>query len=336
MNDNFDDFLKRKFNENTINTSPFSDSVDQIISNIFDKRRRNRKMLAITLPVLLIGTTVLAVSYNIFNLSSVGIDDSCLNLATENGYIQNLDIEDQEFNDLSINISKFLIDDINIDILFEYKINNITQDIKNIYIQDLTIFDENNNLLHISGELENHDKISQTYGYSKTIKDGNIYKNTFFAQSYNFPKSKKIFVKFEKVSLTYGNQNKQINGNWNFEIDVAENMINRENINYKCISNNNSNIIIKNMKMTNTGLIIIAEAPSDEILNKAKITAIVDNKEIVANNNIFEKDARMDKMLTEYIYSFNLTQYDAPKQITIKIKENNNLNEFSFVKEDEQ
>ena len=84
MNDNFDDFLKRKFNEKTFNTSPFSNSVDQIISNMFDKKRRRRKMLVTALPTLLITTTVLAFSYNIFNLSSVGIDDTCLNLATEN------------------------------------------------------------------------------------------------------------------------------------------------------------------------------------------------------------------------------------------------------------
>ena len=336
MNDNFDDFLKRKFNENTFNTSPFSNSVDQIISNMFDKKRRRRKMLVTALPTLLITTTVLAFSYNIFNLSSVGIDDTCLNLATENGYIQTLDMENQEFNGLSISISKFVIDDINIDILFEYKENNIIQNIKNIYIQDLTIVDEDNNLLHTSGELENHNKISQTSGYSKTIKEREIYKNTFFAQSDNFPKSKKIFVKFKKVTLANEKNSKQINGNWNFEIDVAEYMVNRENINYKAISNsNNNNIIINNMKLTNTGLIINAEAQNSEILNNAKITAIVNDEEIIANDNVFEKNPSFNKKLVEYVYTFNLTKYDAPKEITIKIKDNNKESKIIFLKNEE-
>ena len=339
MRDNFDDFLKRKFKEESSEDEIASSNIDKMINDMFDRKRKKKKILLMVLPVILMSTTVFAVAYSVFNLSSVGIDDACLNIATENGYIQTLNMESQEYGGISINIDKFLIDDINMDISFEYKVNNENvKDIKNIYIQDLYIYDENNNILFKEKENNIENVKAQTSGYSKIKKDGDVLKSTFFAQSDNFPRSKKIFVEFNNVILNCAKNNIEVNGSWKFEIDVTDNMINRESINYKCISNNNynKNITIKSMKLTNTGLVIDTEAPNNEILDEDKIEIIVNKKKIRANDNVFEKKPNESKSSTEYIFTYNLTKYDVPEQITIQIKDKKEEREIIFIKDEEK
>lgn len=336
MNNNFDDFLKSKFKESD-NITPFNHQIDEIIGKIFIKRRKRKKLLLMALPVILISTTALAISYSIFNLSSVGIDDSCLQVAIQNGYIQTLDMQGQEFNGLEIKINKFLIDDINMDISFEYKINGYNIDtIKDIYIQDLYIYDENNTLLYSEKEKNNENSASQTIGYSKVEKLENGFKNTFFAQSDEFPQSKKINIEFSNIIINSKNKNLEINGNWKFEIDVLPNMVYRDNINYKPISNSNNNedVIIKNIKMTNTGLIVNAEATNNKILDNTKITILTENKKIKPNSNIFEKNPTEKNNRTEYIFTYNLTKYDAPEKIIVRIKTRNKERDIVFIKDD--
>ena len=114
-------------------------------------------------------------------------------------------------------------------------------------------------------------------------------------------------------------------------------MINRKTINYKDISNNNynENIKIKNMKLTNTGLIINVEALNSEILNDSKIELIINNKKIKANNNIFERNPKADKNFKEYIFTYNLTKYNAPDQIKVQIKDKKEEREIIFIKNGE-
>lgn len=338
MKDNFDDFLKRKFKEESVEEKIDYSNIDKIIDDMFDIRRKKKKILLMVLPFILMSSTVFAVAYSIFNLSSVGIDDTCLNIATENGYIQNLDIVSKEYQGLSIGIDKFIIDDINMDISFEYKINNESyKDIKNIYIQDLYVYDENNNILFKEKENTAENVIAKTSGYTKIKKYGDTFKNTLFLQSDNFPKSTKIFIKFNNVILNCTKNNIEVNGEWNFEINVAENMINRKTIKYKDISNSNynKNIKIQNMKLTNTGLIINVETLNDEILNDSKIELIINNQKIKANNNVFEKDPKVSKKVKEYIFTYNLTKYDAPDQIKVQIKNKKEEREIIFIKDGE-
>ncbi len=338
MKENFDDFLKRKLKEESMEEKIAYSNIDKIIDNMFEKRRKNKKILLMVLPLILMSSTVFAVAYSIFNLSSVGIDDTCLNIATENGYIQKLNMISEEYEGLSISIDKFMIDDINMDISFEYKLNNKDlKDIKNIYLQDLYIYDENNNILFKEKEKNFENVIAKTSGYSKIRKEGDILKNTLFAQSNNFPRSEKIFIEFNKVILNCAKNNIEVNGEWKFEINVPEFMVNRRAINYKNISNNNcnKNITIKNMKLTNTGLTINVEVLNNEILNNSKIEVIVNNKKIKANDNIFEMNPRTDKNSAEYIFTYNLTKYDAPDQIKLEIKNEKEEREIIFIKDGE-
>ena len=100
-NDKLDNLLEKSFKEDN-DMSPFSDDIDNLIGSIFRKRARKRKILFF-IPIVLTSTAVFAISYNIFNLSSVGIDDTCIEIATKNGYVQTLDTPFQTFDDLGVN-----------------------------------------------------------------------------------------------------------------------------------------------------------------------------------------------------------------------------------------
>ena len=333
MDDEFDKFLRERFKKNTAYPE-YHNQIDTIVENIFIKNKRKKKIFAITIPIILTTTTVFAVGYSVFNLSSIGIDDSCIEIATQNGYIYNINSEIQKYDDLGISIENFLMDDINMEISFNFQLSQEKQrGLKDIYIQDLQIYDEKNEVIFSEKEKNENKSITETSGYSKIKKDNGILKNTFFAQSDSFPKSKMIYINFNNVVLNYKNKNIMITGKWNYEISVPDKMVNRKNIEYIPISNNAyGNISIKNVKLANTGLIVTAMANDSKILDKAKIELRVDNKLLKYNSNVFERNPQNKSENTEYIYTFNILQSNAPKQLTLKVKDNKKERKIIFIK----
>ena len=335
-NDELEELLKKSFKDERYK-SPFNDKIDNLMNNLYRKRKRkNRFLLAI--PILLVSTTVFAVAYNTLNLSSVGIDSSSsIELAVQNGYIQKVDIDMQTFDELGIKINSFLMDDINLDIVFEYKINNNSvniDDIKDVSIQDITIYDENKNIIKSRDNYSYENEISELSGYSKVNKISNeTFENTFFAEANNFPNSKRLYIEFEKVIFSCKKEVKRFNGKWKFELDVPENMVNRKEILYKCTSNNNiGNIIINEVKLSNTGLIVQVGPNSEELLNKTDISVIVDNKKYKANNNMYSEAENHNSSMIKRTYPFNLTIYDAPNEIIIEIKNNKEKKKLVFAR----
>lgn len=330
MDDELDKILREEFKKDMINPE-FHNEVNSILEKLFLKKRRKQKIIAIATPIALAATTVFAVGYSTFNLSSVGLDDKCIEMAVQNGYICTVNTEMQEYENIGIGIKDFLIDDINMEVSFEFIVSQERQkNLKNIYIQDLQISDENENQIFNENDNAN---ISLTSGYSKIKRENEVLTSTFFAQSDNFPQSKKIYIHFNSIILNYKDKSDLINGKWNFEIEVPEKMVNRNNIEYIPISNNeNGNISIKSVKLANTGLIVNAVSDNSQTLDKAKIELKINNKSLKYNNNVFEKNYKNRSQEIEYIYTFNVQKEKAPQQITLKIKEKGKEREIIFIK----
>ena len=86
-NDELDEMIIKAFNKRE-NENPFRERIDELIFNLDKKRKKRNRLLFSISAFLLTSTTVLAIGFNSFNLSNVGIDDSAIELATHNGYIQ--------------------------------------------------------------------------------------------------------------------------------------------------------------------------------------------------------------------------------------------------------
>lgn len=287
------------------------------------EKRILKKLKLATLPILLSSAVVFAVGINTFNLSSVGINENSINLAIKNNYIQEVNMA-QTSDDLTIKIDKFIVDDINMDIGLEISSSKYDLDnIKNIYIRDLKITDENNNQIFTENERQTNN-IVLTYGYSKIENQNrNSLSNSIFLKSNAFPKSKSINISFSEIELHYKNNDNIVNGSWNYSFDVNKEMQERENIEY-IVSNenveknkNNDSLKINNIKLTNTGLAVNVDSNNIELLNKAKIYLNINNNKIYANNDKIQNLNYSDENSVEYIYTFPITKYDTPNNFEL-------------------
>ena len=197
-NDELDEMIIKAFNKRE-NENPFRERIDELIFNLDKKRKKRNRLLFSISAFLLTSTTVLAIGFNSFNLSNVGIDDSAIELATHNGYIQTVENDFQIYNDLGIKVNSFLMDDINLIISFDFKMDSLKiEDIKNLSISDFTILDEENNIIY--NDKYSSSSLTESIGFNKVKKtSNNTFTDTFFAMSENYPNSNKLYIEFNNV-----------------------------------------------------------------------------------------------------------------------------------------
>lgn len=325
-----DKMLIKAFNKRE-NENPYKEKIDDLIINLDKKRKKRNRLLYSISAFLLTSTTVFAIGFSTFNLSNVGIDDSGIELATQKGYIQTVENDFQNYNGLGIKVNSFLMDDINLIISFDFKIDNFKIDeIKNLSISNFTIWDEENNIIY--NDNNSSKSLTESIGFNKVKKSSeNTFSGTFFAISGNYPNSKKLYIEFNNVLLNCKRETININGMWKFEVDVPNKMINREELLFNCNSNNSVGVTtLGSIKVTNSGSLIEISSNSEESLNKAKIKIKVDGKEYKLTNNMFDNISKdgSDK-ITRFIYC-NLTKYDEIDKIIVEIKNGNQKGEFIY------
>ena len=213
--------------------------------------------------------------YEIFNpmTTSKGI----INMA-ENGYIQNVEMEYIESNGNSIKIENILMDDYNLDIVFNLKTKNKVESVYDIGISDLIITDENKNLIFCDySNVDGYEKYCQennikyssknmnnnysNEGYSIEILETQENNVKFIYKMYSsqYPKSKKMILQFKKINYKSNNESQsEIEGDWNIEIELLEKLYNRETIEYVQTTKNRE-ISIKSIKASNAEMTIIFE-----------------------------------------------------------------------------
>ena len=198
----------------------------------------------------------------------------------EDGYIQNTDMNFIEDNGISIKIDSILMDDYNLDIVFEVKTKENIEPIYNIEISDLIISDENNNIIYCSYDrvdlyedfckkhnIEFSNKnMHNNYtneGYQTEVieRTDNSVKFLYKLYSTGYPKSKKLIFDFKNINIISNVENitnnrvsQNLKGKWNIEVDLPEVFYNRKNLMYsvKDKSDKKSNVILKEATGTYT------------------------------------------------------------------------------------
>ncbi len=285
--------------------------------------------------------------------------------AVENGYIKNVEPTYIESDGIGFSVDSFLIDDYNFDINFKMKVSDkydskIMQGAK---LQDLKISDENGNIVFATMEVT--EEIAKENGTLGTEKfdplfwggysmGGNIIEENeliyhlvaYGSEEHKIPKAKKLNISFSKIFIKKDNNEKIIDttytGDWNFKIDVPEDMYNRENIIYRYKTCNDKNIIVGYAILSNTAFKIeIPEITTDkvdyEILHSNSPKSIFDKialgKEYVetSDGKIFEPARRSDgdggyslpagesNKIINYSQTFNLTKFYATDGLKVHI-----------------
>jgi len=172
--------------------------------------------------------------------------------------------------------------------------------------------------------------------------------------SYEYPKSKKLNIKFNKLYLTKNeiSENEEIglNGEWNLSVDVPKEMYDREAVIYNVKSCSDSSINITKAIVYNTGMRFefttnfkpISEKTDSEETRSKKLNEFLEwkktqfmkyNKNII--NDIFVEDSKGKRYMplnsssedAKYSYlvdgsfegrqTFSLTKYDITDKLTI-------------------
>ena len=178
--------------------------------------------------------------------------------AIANGYIENIDMEYVESNNINIKADRVLMDDNNLSIemsvKLDSKVNN--ENIEKEEFKNLIVFDEQCNILYCENEdtFDNYcNKNNLQYSYNEftnkymnsgvngfiksKVEEEGVVKLIYNFYSNNYPKSKRVYINFDKVNIYVKENEKQkiivTEGNWDLEIDMPEMFYNRTAVVYK-------------------------------------------------------------------------------------------------------
>ena len=284
-----------KFQDNNTNKRTNEYPQKNILKKWREFAMKKRIAIVSTLSIFIISGVAFATNIeNIKNFFGGGLDEAT-QTAAENGYISNPEMDymksDTTVENLGtildnipteVKIEDFMMDDLNLNVEFDFKfdeqIKNIfdLDNLHNMCINDLIIRDEENNILYAGNDKqafekycnennldyvfgENNEKYFncglQWYPFSHDKNDSSVKLTYNMYASDTYPKSKKLYFSFGKITLRdESNENIiTLKGNWNIELDVPENMYNRTTESYKVVKCDNENFDIYASKVSDTG-----------------------------------------------------------------------------------
>ena len=232
-----------------------------------------------------------------------------------NEYIQQLDMQYQTIDNLSIKVDSILVDDFNIQIEMDYLYNEpitsanskilVKDDKNNILYRNVIVDSDSNDFLSKKVDRKTFEKKptiinegmvvynqditekeietkAYTTGYKSMYEkvNSNHIKNTINLyrdlETEKFPNSKKIYIQLEDVILKNNkNKVKEIKGTWNFEIDIKEEFRNRQTWKYIEINNETEN---------NNFKVVDAELSNVQLLLKIENTGNIDLSSLKSNH----------------------------------------------------
>ena len=326
-NDNLDKILFDAYEKNKNIPLSTQNTIDNTINNIFsEKNAKHRKsfnfilkrvaILVISLSVVTASTVfaedIINFFTSIFTNSNKGVDT-----AVENGYVQNVDMDFIEDNDLGVKVDYVLMDDHNLNISFVYKyMGDDVEQITGLNYMDITIKDEKENILcnlSQNGQIDNDTTIIQNiarFANNQQIIDNTTIRSSLLITSNNFPKSEMLYVSINNVSLENSDKIIDIDGNWNFSINLSDKFVYRTSYKYNCSNNQYVNNV--ETLLTNTSLSITLELNTTFnknviYLHNSTILKDTNNKEFSRIRMLVKNTSESDSTITIF---YPITIYD--------------------------
>ena len=291
--DNYDEFDKMLFDYFNKNNTDIPLSTQNVIENAFKKEKKKHinkfsALKKVAIFILAFGIITVTSVYakdiihfltNFFTNTNPGIDT-----AVENGYVQNVDMDFIECNNVGVKVDYVLMDEHSLDISFVYKYYDETSSFNSLTFSKLTIKDEHDNILCLmsehSSDLTNTNKIIGTSIKSvaePVFIDPNTVKESLLITAENFPVTKTLYIDISEMVLKTENNTVNIKGNWNFCINLDNNFVSRTSNEY----NYTASPYIDNMyiSLTNTSLSI-----------ELQLNTLLDTSIVLARGNIVLSD----------------------------------------------
>lgn len=272
-NDNLDKILFDAYEKNKDIPLSTQNTIDNTINDIFSEKNVKHKksfnfilkrvaILVLSLSVVTASTVfaedIINFFTSIFTNSNKGVDT-----AVENGYVQNVDMDFIEDNNLGVKVDYVLMDDHNLNISFVYKyMGDDVEQITSLNFMDITIKDEKENIICLLSQNELIDtktalEYSARFANNQQIIDNNTIRSSLLITSESLPKSEMLYISINNVSLKTGDEIINIDGNWDFSINLVDKFVYRTSYKYNCSESKYINSI--STLLTDTSLSITLE-----------------------------------------------------------------------------
>ena len=262
------------------------------------KRHYRRIPTLVFILCLLITTSVIAISIisyvkSLFELNSVGIENSGVVAAIEHKeWFQETNMDYIDLGDgYKIKADYILMDEMNLYMTFDFVSEKDISKFNDISIPDLKIIDENENIICNKEDIFSNQR-NVRMG-NKIIENNNHYiKFLFYIYTDSFPVSKTLNISFSKImfsrkSILGKNKYDTIIADSNFKINLSEKFINRQYISYE-----SDNAEIEKSIISETGFysILKKDITNSSIIKLTDENNIEYNCEFypIHNNNISE------------------------------------------------
>lgn len=252
-----------------------------------------------------------------------GMDDTGIQTAIQNNYIQNIDMNYIEEKKVKFKVDYFMMDDLNFDLVFNFVTEDSVENYEGITLSGLKITDENNNQIYFASEdsdIWTKNIALMASGWSVVEKQGNTLRQVLHLTSNNFPKSNKIYVSFDKITLYNANQGNPItveyDGDYKLEFDVSKQLSERKTIEYTTLDESK---IVEDAKLTNSGFAVTIN--SDEYISpKDNITVTDENgNTYTLSNTLRILGGEYLEKIEKQILIFNMTLYNKVDRITLNL-----------------
>lgn len=239
---------------------------------------------------------------SIFTSSTESID-----IASQNGYVQNVNMEFVYDKDIGIKVDNVIMDESKLDISYLYKVND---DIDKFELYEYTIKDSNNYIWYKFNYenyiYDNPPIITGMHNSTNPIRlENNIIKESILYSSNEFPKCENLFIEINKIRL---NNENIIEGNWKIEVNLDDKFNEREKIIYE--PSYNEHIINSEIYLTETTLKISLEIDvlydDNFIFNNDIILENEFNRNFISNYG----NRTQDEYTSKFTFEFNVSKYD--------------------------
>lgn len=252
----------------------------------------------------------------IFTNSNSGIDK-----AVDNGYVQNVDMDFIKCGDIGVKVDYLLMDDKNLDISFVYKYYGDDVAFDSMTFGNLTIKDEEDNVLYCTSPniVENNLIKTNTYSYNnQQLTNDHSFRNSILITSQKLPASKILHIELSQVALTLNAERTYIDGNWNFSICIDDKFVIRDSYEYSSTESPYVDNIVTSLNST---------ALSIEL----KLNTLFDEATLYRRNSIVLTDEngnkyRPTKMLSKN--NNNSEPYSSTITLSYPISTYNNINKL--------
>ncbi|SHH79219.1 DUF4179 domain-containing protein [Clostridium intestinale] len=317
-----------------INDNEINQINNEVLKNIKIKKSRKKKwMIAASIGfisvVLFLGKPAIAAIGSKFF-----VDDEGVKKAVENNYIQTVDGKVDYDSGVKIELTDAVIDKAKMALGFKVKFDDldILKKQLNSLWMDVEIKDENGMIIsgYMSQGLSDKNVIECISSRADQFKVDNeeagegSYELILASNDSKIPDLKRLEINIREIRYFYfgehNNPHKQIDGNWNFNIDVDKKLRNSKKFVMKAL-NNREDIKIISSETSPTGTVIKYICTEDKEIDVFNNVVLIDSKGNENNviggwNRTYDSEER-----PIYTVTFPITTFDDLNNLTFKIKE---------------